>query len=180
MGWTSYHATYYDKHGNIDRKKEMESGFYGGYDVLKSAMVGTTYYAAIRNPSGDIFAVVALTSTNKKDWYNFSCKLMDETEGPYESRCPKSILDLLPPTDNEYANKWRQRCRDNIGKPTNVQRLNALPVGTEIEFEIASGETKRYMKCPAGYQFKRPFWMNNERRYVPPKYIPSTFRVVTA
>lgn len=179
MGWTSYHATYYDKRGHVDRKQEIESQFSDGYSVIKSAMVGAVYYGAIRH-GNDVFGLVVLTSTNTRDYYNFSYKMMDETEGPYYNRCPKSILDLLPPTDNEYANKWRQRCRDNIGKPTNVQRLNALPVGTEIEFEIASGETKRYMKCPAGYQFKRPFWMNNERRYVPPKYIPSTFRVVTA
>jgi len=178
MGWTSYHATHFDKHGHIDRKKEVESEFCSGYDVLKSAMVGSTYYAAVRHPSGEIFAVVCLTSTNMRDWYNFSYKMISETEGPYESRCPKSILDLLPPTDNEYANKWRQRCRDNLSKPTTVQRLNALPIGTKIEFEISSGETKRYFKHPAGYRFKRPFWMNCEgHSYVPVTYIPDAFRV---
>jgi hypothetical protein len=36
---------------------------------------------------------------------------MDETMGPVESRCPERILDLLTPTDSEYANEWRARCR---------------------------------------------------------------------
>jgi hypothetical protein len=36
---------------------------------------------------------------------------MDETCGPYEKKCPLSILNLLTPTDNEWANEWRKQCR---------------------------------------------------------------------
>lgn len=33
---------------------------------------------------------------------------------PCEDHCPASILSLLSPTDSEYANSWRERCRKNI------------------------------------------------------------------
>lgn len=54
MGWTSCHASFY-KNGKIDRKAECDSimncdmaGDKGRYEVLKSAMVNSTYYAAIK------------------------------------------------------------------------------------------------------------------------------------
>ena len=48
MGWTSYHASYY-KNGTVDRKKECDDVFSkGDCKILKSAMVGSTYYAAIK------------------------------------------------------------------------------------------------------------------------------------
>lgn len=39
---------------------------------------------------------------------------MDETVGPRIDNCPEHILDLLTPTDQEWANEWRQRCRAKI------------------------------------------------------------------
>ena len=59
MGWTSYHATHY-KNGMVDRKAECDSIFndvmvtrdsdipIGKFEVLKSTMVGSTYYAAVK------------------------------------------------------------------------------------------------------------------------------------
>lgn len=52
MGWTSYHATHYKKNGTIDRKAECDAYFMDGlnaghYRVVKSALVGSVYYAAI-------------------------------------------------------------------------------------------------------------------------------------
>ena len=54
MGWTSYHATYYKRNGSIDRKAECDAYFLEGlnrghYEVLKSAVVGSVCYAAVRN-----------------------------------------------------------------------------------------------------------------------------------
>lgn len=49
---------------------------------------------------------------NTNEWCNFWYKPMDETMGPYYWDCPKRILDLLSPTDNEVALNWRQSCRD--------------------------------------------------------------------
>ena len=166
MGWTSYQATHY-KNGRIDRKAECDSIFnndmvtwdddrkiIGKYEVLKSTMVGGTYYAAIKRTKfatetepeqSLIFAMVCLTSTNMKDYYSFSYKDMDESMGPYCYDCPKSILDLLSPTDNEYANQWRQACYENIDKKKNPNSLNKLPDGTVIKVTLP-WDTTRYNK----------------------------------
>ena len=167
MGWTSYHATHYKK-GKIDRKAECDAYFMEGlnkghFNVLKSAMVGSTYYAAVqpmlksngKNENGEYiyepipenerttFGIVFLTSADSKDYYNFSYKDMDESMGPYESECPKGILDLLSPTDNEYAKQWRARCYENIAKKKNPNSLNKLPEGTVIKVKLPF-DTQRY------------------------------------
>ena len=41
-------------------------------------------------------------------------KDMEESMGPYECDCPALILDLLTPTDRDYALHWRARCSENI------------------------------------------------------------------
>ena len=100
MGWTGYHATHY-KNGKVDRKAECDAYFMEGlnrghFNVLKSSMVGSTYYAAVsplkksngKDDNGNyiyvdipeneriVFGVVFLTSTDAKDYYNFSYKDM--------------------------------------------------------------------------------------------------------
>lgn len=152
MGWTSYHATHY-KNGKVDRKAECDAYFMEGlnagyYDVLKSSMVGSVYYAAVKplkryNKANEIvdipkeeqyvFAAVFLTSTDMKDYWNFSYKNMDESYGPCSYDCPKGILDLLTPTESEYANAWRKQCYENIAKKKNPNGFNKLPVGTIIK-----------------------------------------------
>ena len=157
MGWTSYQATYY-KNGKVDRKAECDAYFMEGlnrgyFEVLKSSMVGSTYYAAVkalkkssgRDENGEyiyvdipeneqrVFAVVFLTSTNMKDYYNFSYKDMDESCGPNRCDCPKGILDLLSPTESEWANEWRKQCYENLAQKKNPNGFNKLPVGTVIK-----------------------------------------------
>ena len=157
MGWTGIHATHYNKKG-IDRKAECDAYFMEGlnrsnYEVLKSAMVGSVYYAAVKalkrysdkNENGkrtivdvpideqQVFAVVFLTSINSKDYFNFSYKDMDETVDPCYYDCPKGILDLLTPTDSKWANNWRIKCRERLEKKKNPNALNNLPIGTIIQ-----------------------------------------------
>lgn len=123
MGWTWTTAGHY-RNGTVDRKAECDDLFnwerseeHKNDSVLKSAMVGSTYYAALRverpGEEDKIVAVVCLTSTRMNDRaYNFGYKEMDETmlgKGCY-AKCPKTILKLLTPTDNETANEWRQSC----------------------------------------------------------------------
>lgn len=135
MGWTEYTATEF-KNGRVDRKAECDKIFNWSDDnitsskVLKSSMVGTTYYAAIEYSKGDyktVYAVVCLTSVRER--YLFAYKDMSEDMGPYQYDCPKSIIDLLPPTDNEWANEWRQKCLAKKKETT----LAKLPLGTQIE-----------------------------------------------
>ena len=198
MGWTSYHATHY-KNGKIDRKAECDAYFIEGlnsgfYDVLKSSMVGSTYYAAVRplKKSGangsyvdipeeeqEVFAAVFLTSTNAKDYFDFSYKNMDETYGPCERKCPKGILDLLTPTENKYANAWRKACRENLIKKNNPNALSKLPVGSEIKYKTYNGEEVIAYKHPPAYQFKRPFWyLKGRGMYVRTGNIPDNYEVI--
>lgn len=191
MGWTSYHATHY-KNGKIDKKAECDSYFAsefgsGYYEVVKSAMVGSVYYAAIKelkryagkNENGEsvynpiprneqrTFAAVFLTSINMRDYFNFSYKDMDETVGPYEANCPKGILNALSPTDNEFALAWRARCFANIDKKKDQRGLNNLPVGTVICVKLPfdskyfnKGDEVRLEKVE-GWGRRRPFWYDS-------------------
>lgn len=181
MGWTSYNVpTTYDlkkRRYTIDRKAECDKLYNGdNFEVLKSAMVGSTYYAAIRaKRSNEVFATVVLTHTNMSDYWNFSYKDMDETCGPCESKCPMSILKLLTETDSEYAKAWRQRCYDNLKKPS----LSKLPVGSKIKFEGFNGERTLIKMAPA-YQFKTNWWLiEGQNKYFPKAHIPDNWELVT-
>lgn len=142
MGWLEYRAKHY-KNGKVDRKAEMDSEFNWEdesrkVEVLKSSMVGSTYYAAVKslnktNGYECVTATVCLTSTNAKDYFNFAYKDMDESMGPYKYDCPKGILDLLTPTESEYANEWRKKCYEQLAKKKNPNSFGKLPVGTIIK-----------------------------------------------
>ena len=119
-----------DKHGNV-----ISSG-----DVLKSAMVGSTYYAAVKDKNGTVWGAIILTCGRTKwDGTAWGYKDMDETMGPCEDKCPASILALLTPTDNQTANEWRERCRKNIAKAAEIRRNGPKPIyapsGVEVTVE---------------------------------------------
>lgn len=134
MGWTEYAATEFKK-GRVDRKAECDKLFNWKSEtatskVLKSTMVGSTYYAAIeytKNGKTEVYAMVCLTSVRER--YLFAYKDMSEDMGPYKYDCPKSIIDLLTPTDSEWANEWRQKC---LAKKKELS-LAKLPLGAKIE-----------------------------------------------
>lgn len=154
MGWTSYHATFYKK-GRVDRKAEMDTYFKGEdtvnkkyhYKTLKSAMVGSTYYAAIEKINNEtkereVFALICLTSVDMSDYFNFSYKDMDETMGPNERKCPIGILNLLTPTDSQWANEWRNDCRKYHEKKNEFARLDAYgKKGGKIGFTLKNNLT---------------------------------------
>lgn len=115
MGWCA-----------LNKPKEMtvEQFFQASYfgqksTILKSSLINMReFYAAVKT-GDDVWAFVALVNfsgPNKWDRMNFAYKDMDETCGPYYFNCPKKILSLLSPTDNESALKWRETCRQQIAK----------------------------------------------------------------
>lgn len=195
MGWTFYSPTHFCKDGQINRKRECDGYFLEGanqgfYDVLKSTMKGSVYYAAVKplmrlkKDINDnyikeaipiceqkVFGIVMLTAIDKT---MFGIKDMDETMGPCYYDCPNSILDLLSQTNNEYAINWRNQCRENNKKPS----LGKLPIGTTIKYK--QGDNWVFLtKCAPAYQFKTPFWMHDASCcYVKKKNIPKNFIVV--
>jgi len=178
MGWTSYYANHY-KNGKVDRKAECDAYFMEGlnrghFKVLKSAMKGAVYYAAIKDmvkidengncvptDDGRVWAAIFLTSVDGSCFYY---KPMDETCGPYYYDCPKLILKLLNETDNEYALNWRQKC---IEEAERKQKFSKLPIGTVISFTYPDGRKMKAYKHEPAYQFKRPFWMSLDGYHVP-------------
>ena len=184
MGWTGirYFGTMTSK-----RRKELcdenwtqsEHDGYPELKVLKSTMVGSTYYAAVRYTKGDkseVFGAVTLTSTKNHEFYY---KEMDETVGPTERKCPTSILKLLSPTDKTWALEWRRDCEEYNRKKKEKKTPGTLPVGSVIKFTLWNGEEKVIEKKPPMYQFKRAWW------YVPAthtcysaKYIPENFEII--
>ena len=98
--------------------------------VLRSALVRMrTYYAAVEQARPDrpreVFAAVCLVRYNPRDaeGYVFGYKDMTEHMGPTEAECPAAILDLLTPTEAEYAVAWRRRCRDALAIRATRPRL---------------------------------------------------------
>ena len=193
MGWTWTHeAAHYDSKTNkyyINRKELCDEiythdGDKTKLEVVKSCIIGSTYYAAVKATNKEtgheeIFAGVCLTAINTKEYYNFGYKDMDETYGPCQYSCPKSILDLLTPTDHKYAKEWRNDCYKVISTKKNPNSLGNLPIGSEIKYKRYDGKEITLVKHAPAYQFKRSFWMvKGEFKYISPKYIPNNYEVI--
>lgn len=141
MGWTynhRYKGTSIEQH-LIDSgvfKWNADSPF--EYTVLKTSVVKlTTLYAAIEKKNKEtgerkVFAAVILIQMIKGQQYeNFGYKDMDETCGPCSYDCPKSILQLLTPTDSQYANDWREQCWNKINERKSAPKIK---VGNVFNF----------------------------------------------
>ena len=137
MGWTNYHAEYYKK-GKVDVKKELDEMWRthatNDQKLLKSVLRGSVWYAALEyvadNGETKIGALIYRTSTNLRDYYNFSYKAMDETMGPGYYDYPVTMLKALTPTENEYANEWRRKCYEKLKKQ---KFLKDATIGTKIK-----------------------------------------------
>ena len=207
MGWTEYNANHYKMRNGrevVDVKAECDSLIEdenGMFKVLRSSLVGSTYYAAVQKQKSlsdyneetkryetveiipererETFAVVFLTSVDNKRYYNFCYKDMDESCGPCECKCPIVILNLLTPTTNKFALAWRQRCRDYAKTKQSPTSIGKLPVGSIIKYTLNNGEEMVIEKCSPAYQFKTNWWYDaKHHQYVSKKRIPETYEVV--
>lgn len=167
MGWIGMHAHHYRADHTVDRKKECDSLFAEGCEIVKSQMVGSIYYAAVKVPQsqahqvgiGNPYGVVVLTGTENGDGINFYYKAVPENHGPNEARCPISILRLLGPTEDEWALKWRKRCEDFHDRE---QSLKEIPEGGCIKVD---GRVFKKMKIG---HMRYPVWVDiNTNTYLP-------------
>lgn len=181
MGWDFCHAQYY-KNGRVDRKREIDdlytwSSENQSVSVVKSVMVGTDYFAAIKineNGNESIEAVMCLTKgADRSDpWFNIGHKSIPHTESDH---CPMSIIKLLSPSDDEREMKWRRDCEAYAKKP----KLKDLEVGTVITYSLWNGENICITKMAPNHQFKRNRWYNPANNtYVPSNRIPDNWEII--
>ena len=103
-----------------------------------------------------------LTRLDSKEYCNFGYKDMDESCGPYQYDCPVSILNLLSPTEYEYAIEWRKACRENAAKKAAARKdpnsLENLPLNATVKLNRRGEEILLQKAKIAGR--KRPVWVS--------------------
>lgn len=162
MGWTFYHR----EPGQSDRE-HFAKDLRASYEILDCTTIKNTWYAAVRdNGTGEVFALVYLIQRCRGD-YNFGVKEMDETVGPVQSECPERILDLLTPTEFEWANEWRARCRANAAakaatpkvKPGDTVKFSeVLRFGSGWESDTFELIERSTFRIPGGIRVRIPSW----------------------
>ena len=183
MGWTYTYATEY-KNGRIDRKAEMEKLINSTWSdgkqhnrLVRGTLKGSVYYAAVENLEDHrIWGLVCLTATSKWD---FGYKDMSEDMLPFYFDCPKAILDLLSPTENENSRKWREACYENLERKKGKVSPGRLAADTTIEFEFPfdsnyfkKGQTVQFTKYPTYYNAR-----TNRTSYKWITYVPGVGNV---
>jgi hypothetical protein len=111
---------------------------------------------------------------------NFGYKDMSEDMGPYEAKCPLRVLGRLTPTDSEWANDWRARCREHAEKAAKPPVAPGTVVTFAEQIKFTDGyagdtfEVVRHRK--RGLAFKAP----TGRLYRVTRYKEREFAVKTA
>lgn len=166
MGWTGLHR---DK-GQSDREffeQEFPNGLTQNGHILECATVGRAFYAAVRDhKDGNVWALIVLKQWGK-GYYNFTYKEMSDREGPVEASAPERILNLLSPTDSEYATEWRARCRETAERRAEARKVKP---GTKVRFgrafTFSNGERadlfefvgRSTFRLPSGPRCRIPSW----------------------
>lgn len=157
MGWDGDRVKYW-KNGKPDIIAESEARWYWGdgkdkFEVLKAVAKGSVIYSAIKvKETGEVFGVVSLT---RKDGDYLMFKDMSEDVGPFYYDCPKSVLNLLTPTQNEEALKWREKCVEYAkDKKTNPVYIKNSKVGDLLIYQ----HSKILEHKPDNWQFHTDWW----------------------
>ncbi len=75
--------------------------------------------------------VFAATFQTRRDRDGWAYRAVEEEAGPVTSQAPRSLIDLLSPTNREWANAWRARCLTNAAR-----RARRLSDGDIIELAV--------------------------------------------
>lgn len=145
MGWMYQYQQVRDVKHHIEHNESLFTSSVPGhaYEVLDSAIVGSTYYAAVRRTTPDhapyVFATVILFRNPKS---GFGYKDMDESMGPNEVACPLRILAKLSPFEDMpgglanrgYAAQWRESVRAyHRAKAEQTKTARSFNVGDKIK-----------------------------------------------
>jgi len=191
MGWTFTHRERGMSTEDFFRGEGLE---HNGQQILKSAVVGNAFYAAIRNSDqatyrpGDVTCFVALISWTS-GYHNFGYKDMDEFSGPNEAQCPARVLDLLSPIpecahgDEKpwcgdcAAREWRAACRASSERQIAARKIKA---GTTVRFAKAVTFTDGTVETTFQFIGRNTFRVPGIGRFSIPGWRESSFEVVPA
>lgn len=154
MGWSTYHR----EPGQTDRE-HFTSQLDDTQQILECATIKSVFYAAVLDKrDGKVWGAVCLMQRNLSGDYNFGVKEMSDTVGPCYYDCPDRILDLLTPTESEYANEWRKTCREANAKRSEVKDGTVIRLASALKFQggheaqefrlRVSGRTRRWIANP--------------------------------
>lgn len=100
--------------GHYERRPLIEHLVNGnGLKTVKHFLAGNNLWC-VHEYEGKRWACLYLLRGSpkiKNDPYNWGYKDVDESMGPNEISFPYTWLDLLTPTDSQYANEWRARVK---------------------------------------------------------------------
>lgn len=171
MGWT-----FQNRPKGIKDRDWFQDKMGERYTIVESGSRLGEFYAAIRdNTTGEVTAFVALTRWDRGSYHNFGYKDMDETMGPVIDNPPVKVLDALTPTDNQYANDWRDRARKNIKrrdvakdvKPGTVITFpKPLSFGAYGQFDRFTFVSRTTFRTDTGLNVRIPGWKNRNYRVV--------------
>lgn len=121
MGWTIYSSDerVSDPQAECD-KLYTWSNEVGAGRVLRSALVGNVYYAAVQVDKRASCASYVMAGVCLIQRAPFGYKDMTESVGPNEHNCPREILQLLSPLADpagrdEWAAGWRAKAWARFG-----------------------------------------------------------------
>ncbi len=98
-----------------------------GLKTIKHCLVGNNLWC-VHEHDGQRWACLYLLRGSpriKDDPCNWGYEDVDETMGPYEISFPYTWLELLTPTDSQYANEWRARVK------ARGEKLRKIVVGSK-------------------------------------------------
>lgn len=129
MGWLFGH---YERSTLV---KHLTDG--NGVKTIKHCLVGNNLWC-VHEHDGQRWACLYLLRGSpriKDDPYNWGYKAVCESMGPNEISFPCTWLDLLTPTDSQYANEWRARVKAR-GEKLQKAKLGSRWKGYGHVFEI--------------------------------------------
>ena len=146
MGWTSGQLQ-----GQFTARAAIEFDLGADFAarVIDTVRYGTVIYAAVRSrDEKEIFGLVLLAERRDGVLYT---KPISEDMGPAEDRCPARILALLTAPSNDWARKWRERCRARLVKPR-PRKGQTVAFAKPITF--TNGETYNTFTYQGGSRFR--------------------------
>lgn len=149
MGWLTYPATCFKSNGEVDRKAQMDKtylvGNHGMFKILKSTMIGSTYFAAVavvkekKKINGETVYIDVPESKQKVDLAIY----LTSVNGDYFSeksvddyRCPQSIFKLcnmIPEANQKEYWEYQEEIK-------RMRQLGKFPLGAKIKAKIVTGE----------------------------------------